>query len=218
MGLFGTNYDPPSVQDLVGDKQRLATGIATGGMSEVLNAGTQILKGPMSSITSIIGGIGGTDENKPPQAPPTNPALSQLQQQQQQQAKDFRANMPNMVRMMSENLKSQANQGLSEGLRQTKSDYNTRGLLYSGMRQGKEAQLRGKAQAGLAAGISGINADVENAAHTMDAQAVETGVGIQQTQQAIQNQIYSQAMARMSGNNQMISSALGTGLLAAMLI
>ena len=42
----------------------------------------------------------------------------------------------------------------------------------------------------------------------MDAQAIDTGVGIQQSQQTIQNQLYSQAQARLNGENQITGSIL----------
>lgn len=199
----------------------------------VYDGGRQAVGGAVDAVNQVTGGYGSIPfdpagifgpnainpgPGQPPKAPGIDPGLAKLREEQQKYAKDFRAGMPSMIRMMSENLKSQSNQALGQGLKQTRNDYASRGLSYSGLEKGAEARQRGQAASGLAAGISGINADVENAANTLDAQAVETGVGIQQTQQAIQNQIYSQAMARMNANNAITGSALGTGLIAAMLM
>lgn len=178
----------------------------------------RVVKNPVGSVIGAVttgspfGAIAGSelaDGPKAPDAPGVDPNLAKLKEKQLKQAGDFRQNMPNMVRIMSEDLKRDSNQAMNAGVRKTREDYASRGLVHSGLRQGAEAGKRAQAQAGLAQGVSAINADMENAANTLDAQAVETSLGVQQTQQAIQNQIYSQAQARLAGQNHMVGSAIG---------
>jgi len=89
-------------------------------------------------------------------------------------------------------------------------------MAYGGVNQGEQQQVRATTEQNLGRAITGSNANLENAANTLNAQAVETGVGIQQTNQAIQNQIFQQQMTQMNANNASTGSALGTGLMAYM--
>lgn len=208
MGWFGTNWDPPSLPQVANQaRDTLGVGLGWG------------VAGPAGALAGneIQGHLDGSNSPPPPAAPGIDPNLQRLKDKKLQNAQEFRAGMPNMVRMMSEDLKTQANQGLSQANRQTRESASSRGMLYSGVRQGQEQSNRAKTQAGVAQGVSSINAEMENAANTLDAQAVETGVGIQQTQQAIQNQIYSQAMAQMNARNMVMGSMIGAGAGAGLL-
>lgn len=175
---------------------RGAAAWSTGGLSELPN----LMKG-----------------DDPPAPPGTDPNLEKLHQDQLKHAKDFRANIPEMQREMGANLASEAGHKLNAGLMQQNQAANRRGLLYSGINEGQKMGMRGQSQAAVAKGTSDINSGLLSAANTLDTQAVQTGVGIQQAQQEIQNQIYSQAQARLAAQNQMIGSAAGTVLTAGLL-
>lgn len=137
---------------------------------------------------------------------------------QQEEAKTFRTDLPKVQTQMVENAKTQTNQSLSAANRNTRQNMSTRGLLHSGLAAGALESNRAKAQSGIAQATADINSGLINAADTLDSQAIESGLNIQQAQQTLQNQVYSQAMARMNAQNQMICSGLGfltTGALAA---
>jgi hypothetical protein len=136
---------------------------------------------------------------------------------QQEQAKDFRGKSPEMQRTMTEDLKAQANSGLSAANAGTKQNMSSRGLLNSNINRGAQGANRGRAQAGVAQGTADINRGLIDAQNTMDQNAISTGVQVQQSQQAIQNQIYSQAMARMNAQNAEAGSAMGLIGTAAMI-
>lgn len=56
-------------------------------------------------------------------------------------------------------LTGQAGQALGEGLKNTRKNYNSRGLLYSGLRQGGEQQVKQGVAGSLDSGISGAKRD-----------------------------------------------------------
>lgn len=152
-----------------------------------------------------------------PGAPGTDASLAMMHQQQLAYAKNFQENLPQTQQKVAQQLTNASNQTMNAQVRQVKNQNNARGLTYSGVNQGQQQAVRSNAQQQLAGGISAANANLENASNTLNAQAVETGVGIQQTQQAIQNQIFQQQMSQMQSQNSIFGSALGTGILAATL-
>lgn len=201
-----------------------------GAISQIGNAVTQPINDMKKNPGAWIGGAVGTGAGVPgmiggagvgsmiqdvfspgegPAAPGVDPNLENLRKRKQQNAQAFRANIPNMQKEMGEDLKVSANQGLSAQNKATQEGMSSRGLMYSNINRGAQAANRGRTQAAVAKGTTDINTGLMNAADTLDAQAIETGVGIQQTQQAIQNDIYSQAMARMNAQNSVIGAGLG---------
>lgn len=156
----------------------------------------------------------GLDKRAPdaPEAPGINDNLSRLRAKQMEQAKQFREGLPGMKNKMASDLRVEGNQAMSAQSKNINESNSRRGLLYGGINAGQQGAARGAAQGRLAKAISANNVNLESAADTMDAQAIDTGVGIQQSQQAIQNQLYSQAQARLNGENQITGSILGAGL------
>jgi len=161
-------------------------------------------------------GLFANDDTGAPSPPKTPGSLDELKQQQQQYAQQFSQNLPQMQKNMAGLLTQQANQQMQGQMQTVKNRNNARGMAYGGVNQGEQQQVRATTEQNLGRAIAGSNANLENAANTLNAQAVETGVGIQQTNQAIQNQIFQQQMAQMNSNNSMMGSALGTGLMAYM--
>jgi len=122
------------------------------------------------------------DSGPAPEAPGVDPSLAKLKEQQLANAKNFRANIPSMQKQMGENLQTSANQELSGQLKGTQEANSRRGLLYSSINKGQQAGERARTQAGIARETGNINTGLLNAANTLDTQAIQTGVGIQQTQ------------------------------------
>lgn len=153
----------------------------------------------------------GLDKRAPdaPEAPGINENLSRLKQKQMEQAKQFREGLPGMKNKMATDLRVEANQAMGAQAKGINEANSRRGLLYGGINAGQQGAAKRASQGRLASAISANNVNLESAADTMDAQAIDTGVGIQQSQQAIQNQLYSQAQARLNGENQITGSILG---------
>jgi hypothetical protein len=59
-------------------------------------------------------------------------------------------------------LKSAANENMNAGVKKTRQNYNSRGLLYSGMREGGEDAIKNAAAGGLASDIANTRAEYGN--------------------------------------------------------
>jgi hypothetical protein len=169
--------------------------------------GGAIVGGPGGAI---VGAIGDKLSKRPDQ--PNAPGVdTSTLTAQQRAAKDFRDSMSNNEESAYSNLSSATNQDLGQNLKNVNQSNNARGLLYGGINQGMRAQQRGQAGYKLAQGRAQINDAYENAANQMDSAAVNTGMMVQQNQQAIQDQIYQQALTTMMNRNQAFGSLLGAG-------
>lgn len=69
---------------------------------------------------------------------------------------------PSQMGSAQENLRQQSNQSLGQGINSTRSNYNSRGLLYSGLREGGEAQIKNAVSGNLASAEAGTTADYQN--------------------------------------------------------
>lgn len=160
-----------------------------------------------------IGAMSPISQPPPPETPQT---LNELKKNQLEYANQFQAQLPQMQKQMAEQLSTNANKSMNAQLKQVNQRNSARGLAYGGVNEGQQQNVRSQSQGALAESIKNSNAGLLNASNTLNAQALETGVGIQQTQQAIQNQIYQQQLANMNANNAITGSMMGTGLLLAM--
>lgn len=144
-----------------------------------------------------------------PAAPGINNNLGTVQSAQLANAANFRQNLPGLENQMGHQLADQSNQQMSQNIQGARQNNSARGLLYGGINAGQEGAIRANAAHGLAAGRSDINQGLLNNANTLDAQAIHTGLGIQQTQQSIQNSIYGQALADMQARGAAIGGLMG---------
>lgn len=64
------------------------------------------------------------------------------------------ASNPEQLQMAKDNLNQSAGAALEQGTRNTRQNFNSRGLLYSGMRQGGEQSVRGAVAGQLASGTA----------------------------------------------------------------
>jgi hypothetical protein len=152
-----------------------------------------------------------------PNVPGVDPNVSALQGEQVQQAADFNKNLPGLKQQMAEGLTQQSNQLVAQNKDALNHRNAGRGLLYGGINAGEEGAMRANAATNLTGQITSANAGLDELGTTLSSEAVQTGVNIQQDAQAQQDQIYQQAMASLSANNQLYSGIAGTGLLATML-
>lgn len=192
--------------------------LGRGAGEEVSRFATNLGKSPGALTGLAVGGpagaLIGNELLRPgdaPEAPGIDPSLSEQQKKQLEYAKQFRGNLGAMKAEMGDRYRGQVNRQTEAGVRGQEKMANKRGLLYSGINEGNKAAERSSGAAKTASGIAGINQSLEGAANTLDQQAIQTGLGIQQAQQDIQNSIYSQAMAQLASQNQMTGAALGMG-------
>ncbi len=160
------------------------------------------------TIGGEIGNMFGSGPSAP-DAPGTNPDVAQIHQEQLANARNFRGNMPNMANQMATRLANENNQQLGQTIHNTRVNNSSRGMLYGGVNAGQEAGANARAAVGYAQGRSDINTGLMSNADMLDAQAVGSGIQIQKNSQAIQNDIYAQALARIHGENAMANGFMG---------
>lgn len=196
-------------------------GHAIGGIGNAV--GGALGQGDISTYLTLGGnklaaGIGGLlAPGDVPGSPGANQGLQQTLAAQQQYAQQFRQALPQIQNNMQGQLAQQANQGMQQNLQTTRTNNSSRGLLYGGINAGQEGQDRAKAQKGLINADSALNSGLQSEANSLDQAATQTGVGIQQQQQAMQNSVYQNAMAQMAGQNQMLGSMGSAAALALLL-
>lgn len=178
-------------------------------------------QGGGSGNSSAIGGA---------ELPTTNPLAKSMYDQQLKGAQDYAAKMPALSDTLYNNAATTARAGLTQTLRGTRNNYNSRGLLNSGGERGAEAGARSKTESDLANTRSSINQGLVSNLQGMEGNAfgsaaglaqpgvnvaqpylsgVQSNIAQQQSDAALQGQMYGQA-------SQGIGQYLGQGLAGAM--
>lgn len=163
----------------------------------------------------LINSITGLNNPSQPTAPGVDPGVQAALQQQQQQAQQFSQNLPNMQNQAGQQLAQATNQQMGQNLNNVNQFNSARGLAFGGINQGAQQGQRANAATSLAQGREQINDQFQQASNQMNAAAIGSGVAVQQSQQAIQDQIYNQALTNMMNQNQAFGSLLGAGGMAA---
>lgn len=153
------------------------------------------LSGVGKFITGSGGGVG-TGGDTPTQN--VDPALKAARDRQITQASNYRTNMANMKEEQGVQSQESARQGLSQKLANIRSGANSRGLLYSGLRQGAEAGAGSDAAGQVAQERAQINTAVEDQANSLDSQALNSAFSVQKAQQELNDSAYQDALKRKS--------------------
>lgn len=160
--------------------------------------------GVASAITDTIGLTtpkGETDALRGAQS--RQDALMQKQLEYQQklsgEAQAFRDKLPQYKDEAFRVQEDSAKQGLAGDLAGVRKAANSRGLLYSGLRDGAEAGTLGDFYANQSAEKAKINQSAEDVARGMEEKAIGMGMENQQQQQAAQDRIYDMALQARAG-------------------
>lgn len=172
---------------------RVATGIATGGMSEQVRLGKKML-----------GGGPGYE------APPIDPQILAMQNKAQERAKSFRDNMGNVRKEQEGMAEEQARSGLATKIAGNKAGFAGRGLLYSGLKQGADVDAATDSASNLAQQKVGIGQALESQAQDLENQAMGAGMSVA----GMQSQALTQKMAFEQAKQQQRGAVLG-GLFSA---
>lgn len=141
----------------------------------------------------------------------TPTGTDQLLGAQQDLANKFRSSIPQTENTLYNRMGGQIQGQTDQATRQVRQNNSGRGLLYGGINAGQEGAVNASGAASMASGRSAINQGVENEANTLANQAIQTGTQIQQTQQQMQDAVYSQAMTQMNASNAAFGGLLGAG-------
>lgn len=192
----GINIDLPNKNVNI-DPGKAITGGLGGIYGNMINAGRSIIDhqpGP------------GTE----PTPPPGDDRLAQIRADQQKQADEFSKNAPGLKNQIYSDVQNTARQGLARDIASSNQNYNNRGLLFSGMRQGTDLGLKSQESQNLAKARTGINTSIDAQAKQMQYNAIDSGLQAQKSQQAIQDEIYGNTLAQFSNRNAGLN-AIGGG-------
>ncbi len=199
----------------IGGVAKQATSILPGSMAIGLNGA-----GLPGMLAGAIGGEyirnqtqgGGADK---PATPGVDPNIAAIKDAQTNSAVNFRQNMPGFENDTYNQFRNQGLRGLATQMHNTTESMNSRGLGYGGLAAGAQA----KNAAGFASNMAQSKEDIanqsENMANQLDADALNSGNLLRQTQQGIQDTIYNQALRDYQiRNNSMgqIMGGIGTGV------
>lgn len=109
------------------------------------------------------------------QVPGVDPRFKQVFDKQKQLSDQFRQNLPQLQDQLGSNYARGARQQLAGNLTQVKKDFNARGLLRSGAKQGADASNRNATAFDIAQGRSGINRALSDQADQLENNVLNTG-------------------------------------------
>jgi hypothetical protein len=163
----------------------VAKTVATGGLNLVGGAINKATQGPQY------------------QTPEIDPEVKALRDKQVERAKSFRSGMEGMRQEQQQQAEEQSRRGLAKDIAGNTQNYNARGLLFSGLKQGGEIDAQTESAASLAKAKTDINQNLENQAQALDADALGAASNVAQLNNqnlAMQQQInLQQQQSRNSG-------------------
>lgn len=98
--------------------------------------------------------------------------------------------MPGQYQEEVDLLKGEANRALGTGLSNTRKNFNKRGLLYSGLREGGEQSVKSGVASSLASGMAGTTRDYQNLLDQRKQAIASLGLQNQQAQLEAANQAF----------------------------
>lgn len=145
-------------------------------------------------------------------------AANEVRGQLNKQAKDYRSKVPQIQEQTFNPVADESRRALAGQISGIRTSANSRGLLYSGLRQGSESQARGDMSAGLAAKRAQINEHTNAQADAYDTMAQQGNADQQnmimdeaKRRQGNADEVYNQALARRSGKQAITNSAFQAG-------
>lgn len=141
---------------------------------------------------------GGPDS---PQAPGVDPRYKEIKDSQFKQAKDFRGNLSGFENDLFRDYRNMGLRDLASQVKTTSNSLGRRGLGYGGIAEGAQAKNAANFSYGMAKGKSDIHRSSEDMANQLDADALNSGLLFQKTQQGIQDTVYNQAIQEYQNRN-----------------
>lgn len=125
------------------------------------------------------------------------------------QALDYRNKLPGMKEQAYAGVQDQARRGLSEQLAGVKQGANSRGLLYSGLKQGADQAAVGNTASALATARGDINDSFEAQARGREDAARSGNADAMATQLSQDSDVYGKAMENVKRRQQTMSAVGG---------
>jgi hypothetical protein len=115
-----------------------------------------------------------------------DPQVTALRNKLYGEAKQFREGLPGLQANASSQIEREGNQAVATAVKGTRQGYNSRGLLYSGMREGAELGAKSRIASTMAEQRTQSNKSLQDLAAAKENTAMQ--VGMQGYQQALQRQ------------------------------
>ena len=145
----------------------------------------QVAGGPLlAQAGALQNAIVGKAPNAP--NPGEDPTTTALRGRLFGEAEDFQKNLPGYQQDASNQIQKEGDMALESGVKGTRENFNRRGLLYSGMRQGAEQDVKGRVASTMASQKAQSNSDLTKLAAAKSEKAAQ--VGLQGYQQAVQRE------------------------------
>jgi len=158
----------------------------------------------LKDIANNLGyGGGGAD------VPEVDPRLKEIATEQRKQAEAFKANLPNYKKSQYNLQAVDAKRDFANQLADIRQKANSRGLLYSGLRAGGEAESRGQLAGNLAGIKSNVNQSAEDQARELELQALNSAQGNVNLQNNREDILYNQALANKQAKLSALTDAAG---------
>lgn len=106
-------------------------------------------------------------------------------------------------------LKSDADQALTSGVKSTRKNFNDRGLLYSGMREGGEQQVKGRVASALAESDSAARRDSANLVDKKKQAFASIGLAEQEAKNQLAQQAFETSYKNSIARRQALQAAAG---------
>lgn len=166
------------------------------------------VKGAFDKYSNLFKGSSSLDA---PQAPGVDSGLQDVYGQQKSYAQGLRKNMPGLMEQQQAVARGQGRGALASTLADTKRNFNSRGLLFSGLRQNAELGAAQNAASQLAGQTTDINRDLIGKTQGAEQAAIGTAGKIAQLEQDRENERVNSLLEAMKGRNSGLGS-LGKGL------
>lgn len=156
------------------------------------------------------GGASGNENYLSNEQQKQNNYSAKIQERSREAAQEYRSNLAATQARQGQLAEESGRRDLATNMAGVRTASNRRGLLYSGIRQGAEAEAGQSYASNLGAQKQRIKDSTEATADAMESKAIGAGVANQQMMQAQADANYQSALNQRMAKNQMINSLLGT--------
>lgn len=173
---------------------------------------------PSNSINRSASMFGLGPETKEVDAGPGADELRGQMQKQNAYAKELQANQPGLMERQASIQRGQGRGALAGAMAGNRQNFNSRGLLFSGLRKGAESGLQAQGASNLAGGISESNRGVMDQTNAARQAAIGTGQQVANLdQQRESNRVEALMQALGKRSEAMGSAGRGLGSMAGMM-
>lgn len=170
---------------------------------------------------AIDAAVGQGNDTPAPVAPPTpqvDPRIKQTQDNLTKIANDYRTSIPTLQQKQGSILENQSRSSLASAIADNRSNFNDRGFLYSGMKQGADVASAQNEASNLAGEKQDLNTQLLGNANDLDQSAINSGLQIAGVQsnisgaaQGLSDDTLSLALKNMQAKSNSYSD-IGSGL------